>query len=416
MILTFKQKRITLQMSIYLFITGLLLLPIYIDFMGTLSRIISFDTQITTYIYYGVLWLLLILSFPKMFQTWTNNVIVGIIFFAFFVATQYFIFPQNQVFLRFPNFMEAVTFSPKTLQAVVPYIFIGLAATDMEQLSEYLHSGARIGVSLGAISYLLAIISGINIHYDDMSNAYALCTMVCFLIANYQKRDMLYIVICMLCLLLAGTRGPLLCAIVAIIIKVVLLDTKWTEKLAKALVGMLAIVFLQSDLAIGLVNMIEKAFNMLGVTKLRIVDYFREGMLLDPSGRGGIAETVFTKIFENPLFGLGVGGDRIAIGDNRYAHNLILEMWVSYGLVIGTAILAWMGYWIIRTLNSSNKICKHIGVAFFCSIIIKLFLSSSYLYSKELFLFLGICIASCKGQKTVEWYRGVMHGKDTKYS
>ena len=395
MIIRIKNKQIAAKQCINLVITGLLLLPIYIDLMGTLSLVLGFSTKVTTYLYYGTLWALLIVALPKIVEAVSDKVVIGIALFFMMVIFQYLAFPANRRFLVPESLMDIIIFSPSSLIGVAPFILIGLAVVDTEELSVFLHTGARIGVIMGALSYWLAISHGHDIYYDDMANAYALCTVVCILVANYQKKDIYYLAIGMLSLILAGTRGPFACIIVAVLIRVILLEKASVRKTMKILAGILVVVVLQSDLFNIFLDMIEAFFESIGVTELRIIDYFREDMITDSSGRDVYSEMIKNKIGEAPLIGYGVGGDRIILRQS-YVHHLALEMWVSYGVVLGTVFMGWIGYWVLKGFKSKNDEVKYITTALFSSAVVKLFLSSSYLYSKEMFILLGICMVSSK--------------------
>ena len=399
-----KSRLLIVKQSLNLFISGLFFLPIYIDLMGTLSLVIGFNTKITTYLYYGALWILLLLSIPKIINTLSTNAWIGMIAFALFVVAQLILFPDNKKYILPESVMDIIGFSPTSLLLVVSYILIGIAVRDIDELAQMLHTVSRIGVVFGAISYLIAISTGQHINYDDMANAYAICLVVCILITNYQKNDIYFLILGAFSLILAGTRGPILCVILAVVLRVLLLEKASAKKTWKILVGIAAGIFLMSDYVIALVNIIEDGFEMIGVKELRIVDYFREGMIADSSGRDDYSQLVIESIWRNPIVGYGVGGDRLII-NRSFVHNILLELWASYGLLLGTAIFAWMLYWLVKGVFAKNKALASIVTALFCSAFVKLFLSSSYLLSKELFLLIGICISGISIQK-YRIYRG----------
>lgn len=399
MILRYKRKTVTTRQSLNLFVAGLLLLPIYIDLMATFSKTMGFNTKITTYIYYGALWFLLALSIPKILSAITGKMVLGAMTFTMLVAVQHFLFPNSRDYILGTPSFELISFSPATLLAVVPYILMGAAVTDLDVLERILHTCARVGIVMGALSYVVAIVDGHEIHYDDMNNAYALCIMVCLLVADYKKHDVYFLVIGFLSLLLAGTRGPLICALVAVLLRTVFQEWNQAKRMLKILAGILAIVMLQSNLLLGFLNLLSMGFSTIGVTNLRIVDYMRDGVLIDTSGRDLLADRVVRKIWENPFFGYGVGGDRTALTSETYVHNIFLEMWASYGIILGTVLLGWMAYWLIKGIGSKDHALRVIATALFSSVVVKLFLSSSYLYAKELFMLLGICMAGCAAQR-----------------
>lgn len=399
MIIRLPSRRTIMEQSLNLFLAGLVLLPIYIVLMANLSAVLGFNTKITTYFYYGLLWCFLILSIPKITRTITRKVLTGIAVVAVLAVSQYILFPNNRRFLMGTKIGELVTFSPWTLLAVVPYVLLGAAVTDFDALRKKIHGASRIGVALGFLSYIIEVTKGMNIRYDDMNNAYAICTVVCFLLLNWQKGDGLFLLIGCFSLLLAGTRGPMLCVLVAVILKTVFLEKVFERKVLKLLACLIMAVLLLVGFLEIAVDLVAKFFALFGVTDLRIVDYIRKGMMLDSSGRDTISSLVVQGILKHPIVGVGVGGDRIVTQLNKYAHNIILEMWVSYGIFLGTAFLCWMAYWLAKGIQNRNSAVQMITAAFFSSVVVKLFLSSSYLYSKELFILLGLCMAGRRMQQ-----------------
>ena len=399
MILRYKSKTVDMRQSLNQYIAGLLLLPLYIDLMATLSALMGFSTKITTYVYYGALWILLLLSMPQILKSITGNVCAGILIAAAFIGIQYILFPSSRSYITGMDMEDRFTFASKTLLSVVPYILVGAAVNDLPTLREMLHSSARVGIVMGTLSYLISIMKSYSIHYDDMSVAYAICVMICLLITDYRKYDIYFLIAGCLSLVLAGTRGPILCVLCIILWRVIFYKSNVQKRILKIILILIAIVILQSGLLLYLLELLADFFTAIGVKQLRIIDYVRSGMILDSSGRDEIADAVLQKIMENPIYGYGVGGDRIALRYRTYAHNIVLEMWVSYGVVIGTAILLWIAYWLIKGIRCPQTEMTVIVMGLSSGIVLKLLLSSSYLRSKELFLLLGICMAGCAAKR-----------------
>ena len=108
------------------------------------------------------------------------------------------------------------------------------------------------------------------------------------------------------------------------------------------------------------------------------------------------------KVWENPITGYGLGADRSLTATDSYAHNLAVEIWVSFGIIVGTMLLGWMAYSIYKSITNKDPAKQIVVTSLVSSIVIKLMFSSSFLYSKELFILLGICAAVHKEQTNVE--------------
>lgn len=399
MIVRIGKKAYDFDLCVYLFIAALFVLPLYISFMFRMSGLFGFDTKVTTYLYYGALWMLLLLSMSRILNSLTRNLLIGAMGVLFFLVFQYLAFPDNRKYIIDTSLMPLVTFSTESLSVILLYFFVGNAVKDMEKLCRIFHTAARIGTVLGAAGYIVAILSGAEIRYDDMGNAYAISVVVCYLIVNRQKHDIIYIILGAFALILAGTRGPIVCVFVAFCLKSLILQREARKKIFGICMVFLVLLLLNSELLLLLAEKLSEFFAMLGIEELRFVDYIREGMLTYTSGRDQIMDNLFDKIEQKPFWGYGVGGDRQLLSRSAYAHNLVVEMWVSFGLVGGSAIIAWMAYYLFRGMLSRNAALQRIVVAFFSAFAIQLMLSNSYLQSKGLFILLGLCYSGLTLQK-----------------
>ena len=77
---------------------------------------------------------------------------------------------------------------------------------------------------------------------------------------------------------------------------------------------------------------------------------------------------------------------------SAYPHNFIIEIMVQYGYVIGSIILFYLLYLLIKSLIKSNTIERELLIIIFSTEIIRLMVSSSYLRSSLFFLWLGLSI------------------------
>ncbi len=375
------------------FIAGLLFLPLYIKFMGALSGIFFFSTKITTYFGYGTLWVLLLLGLPAILGRITQNVIAAAAGVGIWLVLSVFANPESMEFVWKATLFDLATFNTQSLLHTVLLLFVGMAVSDFDHLRRVLHMVARVGLVTGVLNYSMLLISDAGVHYDDMAAAYAVCTMLCLLIADWKKKDGWFAVLGLLCLFVSGTRGPFVCVLVAWLLKYMRREQNKFVLLAMIL-GAVAVVFLlYSGVAEFLLLALAEVLSNFGVTDLRIIDYMSAGMLLDDSGRDNFWAYVLEAIMRKPLLGYGIGGDRILLL-GHYVHNMIYEAVVSLGVVPGIAFLAWVAWLSIRGIRSQNGAIKSLTVGLFSCTVVKLMMSSSVILSYEFFLFLGICLAA----------------------
>jgi|GEM_PF-4901203 O-antigen ligase len=384
-------SKITVRLN--LFIVGLMLLPIYIKFMDVLSQLLSFPTTITTYIYYGALWILLITSFPKTLLKNFNKAGIPILCIVCLIMFELELYPTSRIFIFDKDIFNIIAFQTTAFLSSAVFLFVGLCVTDFEQLSETMYKGARIGIVVAVLTYLLMLFGGLSIHYDDMGTAYAISLLLCILISNAQKHDLAFIIIGSVCLILAGTRGPILCVLIAVLFKCFIFEDKFTRKVGCVVLCIIIGVLIYKGIGIRFLEGFSNILSGFGVKNLRILDYVNDEMLFDSSSRDDFAKLLIDAIKQHPFIGYGIGADRYLLRGS-YAHNMIIESILSLGIIGGVVFIAWFFSISFKILTSENLCIKKIGIGLFCGVVVKLMLSSSMIISKEFFLFIGICLAS----------------------
>ncbi len=376
------------------FIDGVLLLPIYMRFMYVLAELFAFPTTVTTYAYYGFLWCLLLLSMPAIWKKITGKVLAAVVCLIGLSLLEMLIHPSSVEYMVSGGWFEYITFQSTSLLFSSVFIFVGMAASDFVQLRAVLRVAARLGIVSGACAYLLMLLQGMPLHYDDMSVAYAIGACLCLLVACWEKHDGIFCIFGGISLLIAGTRGPILCVLIAVLFKWIIFEKSIRGKVGGAVLCTAALIVVYSGLGIWLLQVLNDALSNFGISNLRLMDYINQGMLLDGSGRGDLATTLLAAIAEKPILGYGIGGDRSLLPDGYFAHNIVIEALVSLGLIGGSVFIIWVLVLFKRVLTSSDQSLKQIGIGLFCGIVIKLMLSSSAINSKEFFIFIGVCIAA----------------------
>lgn len=377
-----------------LFIVLTMLLPIYLKFMDVISQIIPFSTSITTYIYYGFLWVLIIMALPRLFFENINKIVIVFSFVFFIVMLNMWFFPSSVEFIFDDDIERLITFQTSTLLPSTFFLMIGLVVMDIEHLVELIHRVAKFGILLATCSYCLMLIKGIDIHYDDMNHAYAIGLLVCLMISNGNKRDIIYIICGTACLIIAGTRGPILCVVTSLLCTLVIFKKNFYKKVIGAFFCVIVVLVIYHGVGLSILESFSKFLANFGMKNLRILDYAKGEMLFDSSGRDEYINLLVDAIKARPFVGYGIGGDRGILAEGSYAHNIIIECLISLGVIGGTIFITWLLIISIKVLTSENIAIRKLGIGLFCGVVVKLMLSSSLILSKEFFLFLGMCIAS----------------------
>ena len=130
-----------------------------------------------------------------------------------------------------------------------------------------------------------------------------------------------------------------------------------------------------------------------------------EGSLGYDSGRFPIWQACFDAILQHPLLGNGSQGDRAVslnqLGEASYAHNIVIELCVDFGVIAGVLIYLWLLYIGFRMLfRCQNRDWRALFLPFYVFSMIQLFLSGTFYESGYLLasvmIYLAYTSASCR--------------------
>ena len=189
----------------------------------------------------------------------------------------------------------------------------------------------------------------------------------------------------LICILVAGSRGPLLG--VALILLVQLWDSLRVKRMAQrisftamftAVFGVVIANFSNIMMSIGIL------MQNLGISS-RTVMLLASGNYNDDSGRGTIYNIALDLIKTGGPFGHGIYGDRYVISEETslwigYCHNIALEILVDFGYILGGIILCIMIYRIIRILRAPDSEWRSLYIIFLIAAS-QLILSGSFWYT-----------------------------------
>lgn len=360
-----------------------------VHFVNQLCRTI-FGTGFTldTLLCYAALAILLVASLKQLHYQIKPDALFIYVLFALAFVLSYTLVDANKRYM----FTEWTDFAANPVYLLFAFSLPGYVfmryITDYERMFEVCQyfSLAAVFCSLG--SFLLMLLRDVQPEY--MSFSYNLLFGTIFsTIYFFEKKKAISLVaaiIGILLIFLAGARGPLACYIVSLVICFLMSKIAVSKKIFLALLlvtlGLFCMV-LWEDILIALKNLVEA----LGISS-RTVDLLLSGEISSTSGRGEIQQLIIEGF---TLFGRGLYGDRV-IGENHYAHNLIIELISQWGYLFGTIIVAVLGALIYRGFRTKNNYLKLLIFAFFSSSVVKLMFSESYLAHNAVFF---VLIAAC---------------------
>lgn len=350
------------------------------------------------------------------------DLIIGMVYAAVIIfSLQYFEISMGDIFLVLSIiavfmlerlfYLDGQEYLDKYLMTfvvkVLPLYFVGVGLGEAEDKEKIIYRMYVISMItlFASIIYRFAfgasMSDAVSKYVGDMDHAYKLLPHCCLIAYYAVKRTNILNIVCVavggLYLLMLGTRGAALIYLVLIALLLIMGRTsKGVVARIVVIVGAIGGLIVSRWFDTAILWMYQKA-QQFGLS-VRIFDKLMEDEFAVSGGRDTIRESLLFSIKENPLFGNGLCSDRVLAGN--YAHNIALELWVEFGVIIGTAILIaliivlFRGYKAAKEEGEKGLILVLIFSSFF-----KLFLSGSYLDDNFLFLALGLCVCSIRQAK-----------------
>lgn len=372
-------------------------------FNGTLRLFITLPFHLDTLFVYGIFLLLVLLSIKTILKRSSFNVWAIIIFIlAWFLMTIIIIGDYYDYFIEIGRIF---------LVASAPWIFVAYAVRDYKLFKKYLN--------IVALIIVISILANLFVFKTDVFAessytqyyTYAILPAAIIFCSNLFDRinaiDLVLVTFSVLFMLAMGARGPLLCVLLFVLLKL-MVNYRLQPKKA-LLVNTVLIVA-----GVTLYNYFYQILNfLLGILQnlnlsIRTVTRLIEGTFLEDNARNLLSKYSLDLIKDHPLLGVGIGNDRILLASKMqagsmneiigwYPHNIFLEVVLHFGFVIGGVIILYMVKVIFTAIfqnpdkEAVDIICIFTGVGFF-----PLLFSGSYFTSSLFFALMGFCLYQYK--------------------
>lgn len=293
----------------------------------------------------------------------------------------------------------------KGIVLAVPWFFVGFAICDFKLLRKYLKIGAYIVLCCTLLQMLF--FGDIFSESYSQTMGYTFLPVCLILLDNIFNKikiiDLFSFFISTILLIAMGARGPLGALAIYFCIRLLYFIVK------SRFIGFIVFIILCSILSIififynDILIMLRNLFTEIGLST-RVVDaLMNKNLLLDP-----IREKQYLYIIEliksNP-FGYGVGYDRMLISEYMegaysaeisygwYSHNIILDLFLNFGVIIGTCLLLGLCYLLIRNIFlNKNEEKKQIIFIFIALGLVPLFVSGYFLEDTFFMFLIGILL------------------------
>lgn len=329
-----------------------------------------------------------VLSIPYMFKIIK---IKDIIFFLIFFVLYFLninMFSRTSLYLE-KNMVEILFIN-------LPAYFIGLGMIKEKHI-QVLYNWSKVCIIAILLHFLIFGLQseiGNSSNAENMSTAYRLLQHLCLITTmsfkNKWKNNILYIIIGFTLLLASGSRGALLCFIIMCIC-CYLLSGFTIKKIFLSLFILVTVLLIYFNLY-HFLKIVSSFLQQLNLST-RIIDSFLTGNFMNDNGRYEIKNYMIKVLKNNHWHGLGIAGDRNLISWMAYSHNILIEMILSYAIVLGSAIILVLFVIVLRAYFFADITQRFFIISLiFGGGLFKLFLSSSYLMEFQFFMLLGYCI------------------------
>ncbi len=300
------------------------------------------------------------------------------------------IYPESRIFVD-------STFLSFALNKL-PFYFLALII-NFQRDKNALTIISKLQLVMTAIFVMLSLfrLVGNSASRENMASSYAVLfpTMYMFYIYSrtQSKKDILFFLLGVFLILIFGARGPLLCLIIFLL---VFLFHNYKHN---TVVSINILIFICTFYIFLRPIMIVLMFltKMVGLST-RIFESFLDEQLFNyerSSGRNEIHELLWNYIINDQGgIGYGLGSDRLfGRTGTEYAHNIAYEIWMDFGLYIGSFLLFLLALLFIFSLKKAYRSDEYyLLFILFVFSIIREFLSGSYLQDFQFYFFIGFCV------------------------
>jgi hypothetical protein len=187
-------------------------------------------------------------------------------------------------------------------------------------------------------------------------------------------------------ILVGGNRAPVVFVLVAIVVLGFIFAGDKLRTSPTAFLGMLsfsAVIALIITNFEGILRVTGQMMEASGFSS-RSLQAALDGSFGDDNGRTELQLLANELIANSGIFGYGMYGDRYHIVDHYwwgYPHNIVLEMQITFGAVLGVIILLILAALIFISFFKAPSFEYRLLLVFFSLLCLQLFVSLSYLYN-----------------------------------
>lgn len=290
------------------------------------------------------------------------------------------------------------------LYSSVPLYFLGLAF-NYKRHQNILFWTSVISL-ITYIFFVYAFSSGLSQGQlkedNNLALAYAILPsvllLVLFCLEEYSLFKLVLSIVGVFLLLTLGSRGPVVCCILFFAVYLLFFREYRYNVLGKTIILVVsAIVYCFVDVICLVLSNIS---SMIGMSS-RVFDSVLNNSFANfhnSNARDEIIGTLIPYIKSDATgWGYGLMADRFFTKYGEYSHNLFVEVLISFGRVGGVIVLMILFFIILKSfIRMKIRGYRGILLVFFCSSIIQLMFSNSFITCNWLYLYLGFVVGALR--------------------
>lgn len=360
----------------------------YLAFFQRITKAIAMILGIDYEILDILLWIIVV---AITFDTIVKGINLETICFVIVVFTVFIMSGclwKNNMLIK-ENFISFIT-------GVFPFYFIGKCVVVDEHIMHILLRMSKLSIIINILVYFLyhSVYFSAGERRDMLGIAYMLLPHVLIITYNalqtWKGSEIIWMIVSSIFLIGLGSRGPVLIE-VALIGICFLFKTNGCKKMLIVGLSLMTVfifaLFGRSELFL---QNIFVLLQRLGIST-RVMSAFLGGResLFSGSGREDIWISVINSIKEHPFVGIGPYGETLVVEGGYYAHNVVLEILVHYGIFVGSFfILCFVGSFLLA-FRRATKAEKDFLLILLFSVIGKLMISATYTADLSFFFMIG---------------------------
>ena len=365
--------------------------PIWEYIGGAFSYLpgLSFLSESSIGLIVGVLTIICFKNISRIIRT-GDILFYIIVFIVYFIS--YALHPENQTVLD-------DRYTQKFLLTVLPYYFVGILI-NMERCEKSFLYISYFSI-LFQFTYVFFLHKG-GIIGNDLDNmlghAYNLLPHVTYIlywvIEKKTLSSVLFFAAGFLLMISMANRGSVVCLSSFLFIYLFVTrfyKQKFSTKLTIIIAGLLLIVIFNP--------LITALFNLMSGLNLntRVLDKVLSSSFVESEGRDDITDALLNSFGENVLEMHGIAGEtQLGV---VYAHNILIEWWYAFGIIIGSLLMISLLYLIIKAFLKTTGVSKAFLMVLITSGFECLFMSGTYLTTPLFFMLIGYSVGCIRRSK-----------------